>query len=132
MPYDRSWTGFGLVGALETGGIALLAGLVLYALVRAFGKSNGWSHGKDISVAFAITLVLAGGQDLWDLFYFNFAPLQSMTLLRLKLAAVHDPDAIGLRVFFECVGALIGVCLGWAVFSGGFRQLVQGMRTPSP
>lgn len=128
MPYDRSWTGFGIIGALETGGIALLVGFILYALVRAFGKSNGWSHGKDLSVAFAVTVLLAAGQDLWDLFYFNFVPIQSPTLIRLKLAAVHDPDSIGLRVSFELMGALIGVCLGWAIFSGGFKQLMHGMR----
>ena len=130
MPYDRSWTGFGIIGALETGGIALLVGFILYALVRAFGKSNGWSHGKDLSVAFALSVLLAAGQDLWDLFYFNFVPIQSPTLIRLKLAAVHDPDAIGLRVFFDIVGALIGACIGWAMFSsGGLKRLLAGMRS---
>jgi hypothetical protein len=55
--------------------------------------------------------------------------LQSLTLLQLKLAAVHDPDAIGLRVFFDIVGALIGACLGWAMFSGGMKRLLAGMRS---
>ncbi|MET0504512.1 MAG: hypothetical protein ABWZ54_01535 [Luteibacter sp.] len=129
MPYDRSWTGYGIIGALETGGIALLVGIVLYALVRAFGKNNGWSHGKDISIAFVLAFAIAGGQDMWDLFYFNMAPLQSVTLLRVKLAAVHDPDAIGLRVFMEAIGALVGVTIGWATFSGGLKHLIQGMRS---
>ena len=56
------------------------------------------------------------------------APLQSLTLLRAKLAAVHDPDAIGLRVFFEFVGALVGVCIGWAIFSGGMKNLFDSVR----
>lgn len=81
-----------------------------------------------IGVAFALSVVIGGGQDIWNLFYFNMAPLQSITLLKLKLAAVHDPDAIGLRVFFEMVGAFLGACLGWAMFSGDLKKLVAGIR----
>ncbi|MGE7139495.1 hypothetical protein ACQKIE_17865 [Luteibacter sp. NPDC031894] len=130
MPYDRSWMGYGIVGALETGAIALVVGILAYALLRAFGKGNGWSHGKELALAYVFAVVLSAGQDLWDLFYFNMAPLQSLTLLKLKLAAVHDPDAIGLRVFFEFVGALAGVCIGWAMFSGGLKKLFAGLRNP--
>ncbi|HEY4292979.1 hypothetical protein [Luteibacter sp.] len=130
MPYDRSWTGYGMVGALETGAIALVVGIVVYGLLRAFAKNSGWSHGKELGVAYAFAVVLSAGQDLWDLFYFNTAPLQSLTLLKLKLAAVHDPDAIGLRVFFEFVGALAGVCIGWAMFSGGLKKLFNAVRHP--
>jgi hypothetical protein len=131
MPYDRSWMGFGIIGALESGGIALLVGIVVYALLHAFvGKSSGWSDGKELSIAFLIAVALGGGQDMWDLLYFTMAPLQSLTLLQLKLAAVHDPDAIGLRVFFDIVGALIGACIGWAIFSsGGLKRLLAGMRS---
>ncbi|GAA0910578.1 hypothetical protein GCM10009552_22710 [Rothia nasimurium] len=131
MPYDRSWMGFGMTGALEAGGIALLVGIVVYLLVRLmFGKGGGWSAGREVSVAFVLTLLVAGGEDMWNLFYFNVVPIQSTTLLRLKLAAVHDPDAIGLRVFFELVGGLVGVCIGWAVFSGGFKRLVGHVKGP--
>jgi hypothetical protein len=122
--------GYGIVGALETGAIALVVGILAYALLRAFGKGNGWSHGKELALAYVFAVVLSAGQDLWDLFYFNMAPLQSLTLLKLKLAAVHDPDAIGLRVFFEFVGALAGVCIGWAMFSGGLKKLFAGLRNP--
>lgn len=128
MPYDRSWTGYGLVGALEVGGVALVVGFLLYALLRRF-SGNGRSHGQEIVVAFLLTVAIAAGQDLWDLFYFNMAPLQSVTLLRVKLAAVHDPDAIGLRVFVECVGSLVGVCLSWAAFSGGMKELLASLRS---
>jgi hypothetical protein len=130
MPYDRSWMDFGVLGALESGGIALLVGIVVYLLLHAFvGKGNGWSDGKEISIAFVISVAIGGGEDMWNLLYFTMAPLQSLTLLQLKLAAVHDPDAIGLRVFFDIVGALIGACLGWAMFSGGMKRLLAGMRS---
>lgn len=128
MPYDRSWMGYGIVGALETGAIALVVGIVVYGVLHFINRGNGWSAGKAIGVAFALSVAIAGGQDIWDLFYFNMAPLQSITLLKLKLAAVHDPDAIGLRVFFEMVGALIGACLGWAMFSGDLKKLFAGIR----
>jgi hypothetical protein len=130
MPFDRSWMGYGMVGALEVAGIALLVGIVVYLLLHlVIGKGEAWSAGKEIAISFVLTVVIAGGQDIWDLFYFNMAPLQSLTLLRAKLAAVHDPDAIGLRVFFEIVGGFVGVCLGWAMFSGGLKRLLDGMRS---
>ncbi|SEM36667.1 hypothetical protein SAMN02800694_0804 [Luteibacter sp. UNCMF331Sha3.1] len=128
MPYDRSWMGYGIVGALEAGAIALVVGIVVYGVLHFINRGNGWSAGMAIGVAFALSVVIGGGQDIWNLFYFNMAPLQSITLLKLKLAAVHDPDAIGLRVFFEMVGAFLGACLGWAMFSGDLKKLVAGIR----
>lgn len=128
MPYDRSWMGYGIVGALETGAIALLVGIVVYGVLRAIVKNDGWSPGKELAIAYVFAVALSAGQDMWDLFYFNMAPLQSLTLLKAKLAAVHDPDAIGLRVCFEFVGALVGVCLGWAMFSGGLKRLFASLR----
>ncbi|MDF4024782.1 hypothetical protein P3W24_07395 [Luteibacter sp. PPL201] len=129
MPYDRSWMDYGLAGALEAGGIALVVGIVLYLLVRAlFGKGGGWSHGKELAVAYVLTVIVAGGQDIWNLFYFNVVPMQSPTMIRLKLATVHDPDAIGLRVLFELLGGLLGAAIGWAVFSGGFKRLMGHLR----
>lgn len=130
MPYDRSWMGYGTVGALQAGAIALVVGVLLYVLVHALGKRSGWSHGKELSIACLLTVVVAGGQDIWDLVYFSMAPLQSLVLLKAKLALVHDPDAIGLRVLFELMGGLIGTCIGWAMFSGGLRRLLDGMRGP--
>lgn len=129
MPYDRSWMGYGIIGALETGAIALVAGIVVFGLLHAFVKKGGWSDGKEIAIAYVIALVIGAGQDVWDLFYFNMAPLESLTLLKLKLAGVHDPDAIGLRVFFEFVGALVGVFIGWVAFSGGLKKLSTVLRS---
>jgi len=129
MPYDRSWMGFGTVGALQAGGIALVVGILIYALVAWMGKSGNWSFGKSLGVAFAMSFVIAGGQDLWDLFYFDLIPPQSILVLRNKLAAVHDPDAIGTRVCFEAIGALIGVFVGSAIFSNGLRHLMESLRS---
>ena len=129
MPYDRSWMGYGFVGGLEAGAIALAVGIVIFGLLHAIGRGNGWSDGKELAIAFVLAVAVGAGQDIWDLVYFNMAPLQFLTLLKLKLAAVHDPDAIGLRVFFEFVGALVGVFIGWIMFSGGLKKLSSVLRS---
>jgi hypothetical protein len=116
MPYDQSWMGYGLIGGLEAGAIALASGLVLFGLIHWLGRAQGWSLGLEISWAYVLGMLLAGGGDLWNLFYFNYGRLQSLQLLRARLAEVHDPDSIGLRVLFEFVGAGIGVFLGWLLF----------------
>ncbi|QDE38389.1 hypothetical protein FIV34_03830 [Luteibacter pinisoli] len=128
MPYDRSWMGYGMEGALQVGGIALLAGIVVYLLVRLLGKANGWSQGMQLTVAVLLAFFLAGGEDIWNSFYFNFVPIQSPQLLRVKLAAVHDPDSMGTRVLFEMLGAVIGAGIGWAAFSGNLKELVHHIR----
>jgi hypothetical protein len=130
MPFDRSWMGYGMEGALEVGGIALLAGMVIYLLVHLLGKANGWSTGMELTVAVLLAFFLAGGEDIWNSFYFNFVPIQSPQLLRVKLAAVHDPDSMGLRVLFEMLGALVGASVGWAAFSGGLKDLIHHIRNP--
>lgn len=130
MPFDRSWMGYGIEGALQVGGIALLVGIVAYVVVRLIGKANGWSHGLELTLAALVAFFLAGGEDIWNSFYFNFVPIQSPQLLRVKLAAVHDPDAMGLRVLFEMMGALVGTGIGWAAFSGGLKDLIGHIRNP--
>jgi hypothetical protein len=122
--------GYGMTSALQIGAIALVAGFVFFGLWHAAGRRAGWSHGKQIFLAYLFTVVIVGGEDLWNLFYFNFAPLESLQLLRLKLAAVHDPDAMGLRAFFVFIGATAGVGLGWTVFTGDLRQRFAQMRRP--
>ena len=117
MPYDQSWMGYGLIGGLEAGAIALAAGLVLFGLIHWLGRAQGWSLGLEISWAYVLGMLLAGGGDLWNLFYFNYGRLQSLQLLRVELAQVHDPDGIGTRVAFELFGAMLGIYVGYALCS---------------
>ncbi|HEU4669253.1 MAG TPA: hypothetical protein VFR91_00975 [Dyella sp.] len=113
MPYDQSWMGYGLVGGLEAGAIGAVAGAVLFALFHAVGRRGGWSEARKIGWSYLLATALAAGADLADLFYFNYGRLQSLTLLRAKLAGVHDPDNLGLRVLCELVGVGVGIWLAW-------------------
>jgi hypothetical protein len=126
MHYDQSWMGYGLVGGLEAGGISAVVALVLYLVVDAIGRRQGWSPLKKIGVAFLVSLLLTASGDVWDLFYFNYGQVQSIQFLKAKLAEVHDPDNIGLRVFWEMVGAFVGATLGWIVRGGDWRRVLRG------
>ena len=121
MHYDQSWMGYGWVGALQAGVIALLVGAGLFALFR-WRTHGAWSDGAQMAWAFLLGSVLAASGDLSDLFYFNYAHLQSVQLLRVKLAGVHDPDALGMRVLFELLGVAMGVVLAWAVSHAWSRR----------
>jgi len=112
MHYDQSWMGYGWVGGLQAGAIAMLVGALVFALLR-WRTGSAWSHGAQLGWAWLLALALAASGDLWDLFYFNFAQLQSLQLLRAKLATVHDPDGIGTRVLCELLGAALGVYAAW-------------------
>lgn len=117
MHYNQRWMGYGIVGALEAGGIALVvAALLMLALERATHR-HGWSHGRQLAVAYLLALALAASGDMWDLFYLNVAPLQSLPLLAIELAQVHDPDNLGLRVLAELCGAAVGVFVVWAILA---------------
>lgn len=115
MPYDQSWMGYGWIGGLEAGAISLVAGLVLYLLFHFIGRRSAWSDARQIGWAYLVALILSARMDAWNLFYFNFARLQSLQLLQAKLAQVHDPDGIGTRVLCELIGVAVGVYLGWLV-----------------
>lgn len=122
MFFDQSWMGYGYVGSLEAGAIALVIAMLVYALLHLFGRTQGWSQALEIGWATLIAMVLAGGNDLWNLVYFNYGRVQSLQLLRVRLAEVHDPDNLGGRVMAEFIGVCIGVYLGWLLASRRRRR----------
>ncbi len=111
MPYDQSWMGYGFVGGLEAGAISAVVGAALFALFHAVGRRGGWSEARKIGWSYLLGVVLSAGADIGNLFYFNYGRLQSLALLRAKLAEVHDPDNLGTRVFCELVGVGVGIWL---------------------
>ena len=84
------------------------------------GAQFGWSY--------LVTVLLAAGGDLSDLVYFNYGQLQSLQLLKAKLAEVHDPDNIGTRVFFDFAGAGVGLYVGWLLFGVLGRRWFASLR----
>jgi len=126
MHYDQSWMGYGLVGGLEAGGISAAAALLVYLIVYVMGRKQGWSPLRMIAIAFLVSLLLTATGDMWDLIYFNFANMNSLQYLKVRLAEVHDPDSIGLRVFWELLGALIGAVFGWLLRGGDWRSALRG------
>jgi multisubunit Na+/H+ antiporter MnhB subunit len=128
MQYDQSWMGYGIVGGLQAGLIAAAAGLLLFFLFHWLGRRNGWSYGPQIGWSFLLATALTASGDLWNLFYFNYGQLQSLQLLKVKLAEVHDPDSIGLRALCELLGVTAGIYVGWALCSGDWRRRFGGRR----
>lgn len=122
MHYDQSWMGYGIVGGLQAGLISALAGLLLFMVFHWIGRRNDWSYGPQVGWSFLLTMLLTASGDLWDLLYFNYARLQSLQLLRAKLAQVHDPDGMGLRVMGEFVGGVLGIYVGWLLCSRRHRR----------
>ncbi len=127
MHYDQSWMGSGIVGGIEAGLISAAAGLLLFLLFHWRARRHRWSDARKIGWSFLLASVLTVSGDLWDMFYFNFANLQSPILLRAKLAEVHDPQGLGLRVLCELLGVSLGIFLGW-VMTGGYRPHQDGDR----
>lgn len=111
MGFD--WLGYGLTGALGAAAIAIGIGFVLFSLGHLLGQLVHWREGTAIGVAFVLTLVLAAGVDASNLFYLSIVRLESPFAIQRTLATIHDPDALGLRVVFEFIGAAIGVAFGW-------------------
>lgn len=124
MNYDQSWMGYGWLGGLEAGAISAAAAIVLYLVFHVIGRHNGWSDARKIGWTYLLALLATARMDAWNLFYFNFARLQSLQLLKAKLAEVHDPDGIGIRVLCELVGIALGIFLPWVVL----RRLRGGDR----
>jgi len=126
MHYDQSWMEYGLVGGLEAGGISAAAAVLLYLVVYAIGHRQGWTPLRMMTIAFLVSLLLTASGDMWDLVYFNYTRMDSLQFLKAKLAEVHDPDNIGLRVFWELIGALVGAGLGWLLRGGDWRSALRG------
>lgn len=114
MGFD--WLGYGFTGALGAAAIAAAVGFVLFALGHALRRWVRWKQGTEIGVAFALALLLAAGVDASNLFYLSIVRMESPFAIQQTLAAIHDPDALGLRVVFEFIGAAAGVMLGWAAW----------------
>lgn len=126
MQYNQSWMGYGLIGGLQAGLISAVAGLLLFLAFHWLGRRNGWGYGPQIGWSLLLAAALTVSGDLWDLFYFNYGQVQSLQLLKVKLAQVHDPDGMGLRVLCEFLGVFVGIFVGWALCSGHwFRRARQ-------
>lgn len=104
---------FGFLGALEACLIAFAVGLLVYAGWQAICRALGWSIGHAVGWACLIAVIIGAGVDTWNLFYIGMVKLESPLYARIALKAIHDPDALGLRVVLEIVGALTGVVMGW-------------------
>ena len=112
--YDQSWMGYGWIGGLQAGAIAAFAGAVLLLLLR-WRTRGSWSHGAQMAWAYVLAVVLAGAGDLGNMFYLNYARLQSLQLLHVVLAQIHDVDGLGTRVLCELAGAALGIAVAWAI-----------------
>ena len=115
MLYDQSWMGYGIVGGMEAGAIAAVIGFFVLLLLHWLTRKQPWSHGRVLAVAYLLSVLPSSSGDLWNMFYFNYADLQSPALMRASLAGIHDPDGIGTRVLCEFLGVAVGVSLGWAL-----------------
>lgn len=112
----------GLLGALEAGLIAMLAGLLAYAVSNWATRKRNGNAGHAIGWACFAAIAIGAGIDAWHLFYLGVVRLESPLYARLALQGIHDADSLGTRVVFEIIGALLGVVLGWQWFSGGFGK----------
>ena len=108
---------YGLLGSLEAALIALAIGFVVFALWWQVCRRTGLSHGHAIAWACLAAAVIGAGVDAWNLVYLGMMGLESPFYVRLALARIHDPDQLGTRVVLEIIGALVGVGLGWWLFS---------------
>ena len=112
----------GFLGALEAGLIAMLVGVLAYALWHWLMRAFGGTVAQTIGWAGVTAVVVAGGLDAWNLFYLGIMKLESPLYARLALQGIHDPGSLGARVVMEVTGALVGVVIGWRLFSSKFGK----------
>ena len=112
----------GFLGALEAGLIAMLVGVLAYALWHWLMRTFGGTVAQTVGWAGLTAVVVAGGIDAWNLFYLGIMKLESPLYARLALQGIHDPGSLGARVVMEVTGALVGVVIGWRLFSDGFGK----------
>ncbi|SEM57388.1 hypothetical protein SAMN05428989_4088 [Pseudoxanthomonas sp. GM95] len=108
---------FGLLGALEAGAIAFLIGLLVYAVWHWVAARAGIHHAHAIGWSCLMAVAIAGGIDLWNMFYLGMVKLESPVYARIALQKIHDPEGLGARVILEAVGAVVGVILSRLAFS---------------
>lgn len=111
----------GLLGAIEAGLIAVLAGLLAYGLWQRLLRAREGAVGPAIGWASLSSVIVAAGIDGWNLFYLAVMRMESPLYARMALQGIHDPGSLGARVVLEILGALLGVLLGWYWFSGRLR-----------
>lgn len=110
LPLHLGWP-----GALEAGLIALVIGLLAYALFHGIAARARWPQGHAIGWACLAAVAIAAGIDTWHLFYLGVVRLESPVYARIALSKIHDADGLGIRVLMEVVGALAGVAAGWLI-----------------
>lgn len=113
---------FGLLGALEAGAIALLIGLLVYAVWHWIAARAGLHQSHAIGWSCVMAVVIGAGIDGWHLFYLGVVKLESPVYARMALQKIHDPDSLGARVALEAIGAVVGVVLSRLAFSARSRD----------
>jgi hypothetical protein len=112
----------GFLGVIEAGLIALLVGILAYALLRWVVRAMDGTTAQALGWACVIAVAVAAGIDAWNLFSLGMMKLESPLSARLALQGIHDPASLGARVVVQVVAALAGVGIGWLLFTGGWRD----------
>ncbi|MBZ3923095.1 hypothetical protein, partial [Xanthomonas citri] len=89
---------FGLLGSLEAGLIALILGVVVFAVVERGGRRVQFNHGHTLGIACLLAVTIGAGYDIWHLVYTSIVRLDSPLYGLLALANIHEPKQFGPRV----------------------------------